>query len=149
MLRSSDALKTNRKSALCVDLFIDFSYDDGANYDTTIKLVDGNNGSGGQNLAFGTGDSSPGQSSNPYTYNIPSGNDTVKIRVRSVGVDASEYYYIDNIVIRGTQIPEINVISNGNTIPDGTNTHSTTNNTEYGNTYYLYYFTRERQCRGG
>lgn len=117
------------------DLFIDFSYDDGASYTTTIQLVDGNSGSGGQNLAFGTGDSSPGQSSNPYTYNIPSGNDTVKIRVRSVGVDASEYYYIDNIVIRGTQIPEINVISNGNTIPDGTNTHSTANNTEYGNTY--------------
>lgn len=116
------------------DLFIDFSYDDGANYDTTIKLVDGNSGSGGQNLAFGTGDSSPGQSSNPYTYNIPSGNDTVKIRVRSVGVDASEYYYIDNIVIRGTQIPEINLLGNSNNIASGSTTISSTINTDFGNT---------------
>lgn len=81
------------------DLFIDFSYDNGSNYTTSIQLIDGNNGGNGQNLAFGTGDTAPGQANNPYFFNIPNNNSNVRIRVRSTNLDSNEFFYIDAITI--------------------------------------------------
>ena len=81
------------------DLFIDFSYNNGSSYTSTIQLIDGNNGGNGQNLAFGTGDTAPGQPNNPYFFNIPNNNSSVRIRVRATNLDSDEFFYIDNITI--------------------------------------------------
>lgn len=81
------------------DLFIDFSYNNGASYTTTIQLIDGNNTGSGKNLAFGTGDTAPGQPNNPYFFNIPNNNSSVRIRVRATNLDSNEFFYIDNITI--------------------------------------------------
>ncbi|WP_291131846.1 choice-of-anchor D domain-containing protein [Flavobacterium sp. UBA7682] len=116
------------------DLFIDFSYNNGSTYTTTVKLVDGNSGSGGQNINFGSGDSSPGQSTNPYVFDVPSTSTSLRIRVRSTSLDSGEFLYIDNIVIRGVGSPEINLQANGNNIPTGSTTISGTINTDFGNT---------------
>jgi len=116
------------------DLFIDFSYNNGGSYSTTVQLVDGNNGGSGQNLAFGAGDAAPGQSSNPYVFNVPAGNNTIRVRVRSEGLDSGEFYYIDNVVISGVGTPEINLQGNGNNIASGSTTISSTINTDFGST---------------
>ncbi len=83
------------------DLFIDFSYNNGSSYTTSIKLVSGANGNGGKNLAFGVGDTSPGQPNNPYFFNIPNNYSSIRIRVRATNLDSNEFYYIDNITITG------------------------------------------------
>lgn len=116
------------------DLFVDFSYDNGGSYPTTVQLVDGTSGSGGQNLAFGVGDGAPGQSSNPYVFSVPGGNNSIRVRVRSIGLDSGEFYYIDNVVIRGVGSPEINLQGNGNDIVSGSTAISTTINTDFGST---------------
>ena len=74
------------------DLFIDFSYNNGSSYTSTIQLIDGNNGGNGQNLTFGTGDTAPGQPNNPYFFNIPNNNSSVRIRVRATNLDSSEFF---------------------------------------------------------
>ena len=109
------------------DLFIQFSYDGGTNYESAIKLVDGDSN---KNLAYGTSDAS----ANPYVHNIPAGNNTVRFRVYCEGVDGGEFYYIDNISVRGTAVPEINLQANGNNIVSGSTTISTTINTDFGST---------------
>ncbi|WP_187658653.1 beta strand repeat-containing protein, partial [Flavobacterium macrobrachii] len=50
--------------------------------------------------------------------------------------DSNEGTYTFNVTANSTPTaPEINIISNGNNIIDGSNTYSTTNNTEFGETY--------------
>ena len=72
------------------DLFIEFSYDNGSSYQSPVKLVDGNSN---KSLAYGTSDVSP----NPYVFNVPSGNNSIRFRVFCVGVDSGEFYYTDNV----------------------------------------------------
>ncbi|MGV9004724.1 choice-of-anchor D domain-containing protein [Flavobacterium sp.] len=115
------------------DLHIDFSYDGGSNYTDTMQLIDGNSsGTGGQNLDFGTGDAAPGQSSNPFTFTIPTNATSIKIRVRSLALDADEYYYIDDVSIKGTPVAEIDVTGNSVSIADDDITPSTTDDTDFG-----------------
>lgn len=114
------------------DLFIDFSYNDGSSYTDSVKLIDGDDGSGGQTLSFGTGDSSPGQPSNPYTFSVPASATTLKIRVRSIALDSGEYYYIDDIEIKGTNAPEIEFLGNSVSIANGDTTPDSNDWTDFG-----------------
>lgn len=109
------------------DLFIEFSYDNGSNYQSAIQLVDGNNN---KNLTYGTAD----VAANPYVFNVPAGNSSVRFRIYCVGVDNGEFYYIDNITVRGTTIPEINLTANSTNIASGSTTISTGINTDFGST---------------
>lgn len=109
------------------DLFIQFSYDNGSNYQSAIKLVDGNSN---KTLAYGTSDTS----SNPYVFSVPSGNDSIRFRIYCVGVDNGEFYYIDNVSVRGNVSPEINLLANSTNIPSGSTTISPTINTDFGST---------------
>jgi hypothetical protein len=114
------------------DLYIDFSYNGGVSYTDSVKLVDGNSGGSGQNLNFGTGDSSPGQSSNPYTFTLPTDASSITIRVRSIGLDSGEYYYIDDVVVKGTLAPEIDVQGNSITIVNNDTTPDSNDWTDFG-----------------
>lgn len=109
------------------DLSIQFSYDGGTTYQTPIKLVIGNMN---KNLAYGTADASP----NPFVLSVPAGNNNVRFRIFCVGVDSTEYYYIDNITVRGIASPEINLQANGNNIVSGSTTIATAINTDFGST---------------
>jgi len=83
------------------NLLIDFSYDGGVFTDQQ-KLIDGQNGGGGETWDWGTPDNDGGAvNSNPYTFTIPSRYNTLAIRVRARNLDDSEYLYIDNLIIQG------------------------------------------------
>ncbi len=107
------------------DLFIQFSYDNGSNYQSAVKLVDG---SSNKTISYGTSDAS----SNPYVFSVPSGNNSIRFRIYCVGVDNGEFYYIDNVTVRGYANPEINLQANGNNIASGSTTISSTINTDFG-----------------
>ncbi|MBI9040832.1 choice-of-anchor D domain-containing protein [Lutibacter sp.] len=86
------------------DLFLDISYDNGVNWQPEVKLIEGENGSGGEDWPWGTPDNDPlgvVVTTNPYIYNVPNGNNQVKIRVRASSAD-NRYFYIDNILVQGT-----------------------------------------------
>ena len=109
------------------DLFIQFSYDNGSTYQSAIKLVDG---SSNKTLSYGTSDAS----ANPFVLSVPSGNNNVQFRIYCVGVDGGEFYYIDNITVRGIGHPEINLTANGTNIASGSSTIATAINTDFGST---------------
>ncbi|RXP49347.1 choice-of-anchor D domain-containing protein, partial [Lutibacter sp. HS1-25] len=114
------------------DLFLDISYDNGANYTQNIKLIDGDNN---ETRNWGTPDSdNQSVDSNPYTFNVPDGNTTIRVRVRANNLDNNEYFYIDNIVITGVLATpaDINVLGNGVSILDDDITPSVTDNTDFG-----------------
>lgn len=93
------------------NLFLDISYDNGVNWEPEIKLIEGENGGGGETWSWGTPDNDPAGvvSVNPYTYTVPAGNSQVRIRVRASSAN-NRYFFIDNIIIRGT--PKCNTIGN-------------------------------------
>lgn len=112
------------------DLWMDISYDGGASYTTSQKLVDGNND---KTVPFGTAD----QVSNPYVFNVPSSATQITVRFRfdesSGGDNEDDYYYIDTVHLEGIMKPsEIDVHGNGISIADGDTTPSTTDDTDFG-----------------
>jgi hypothetical protein len=97
------------------DLFMDISYDNGISWTGTgsVKLVDGfSNASININT---TNLSDPTTvSSNPYPTIIGSSETQVRVRFRVVGLDAGEYYFIDDVTLTGTlgTSPSVNTSSN-------------------------------------
>ncbi len=81
------------------DLYLDISYDDGANY-TSTKLVDGYSSA---NLAFGaTSATNPATvAANPFIVNIPADKTQVKIRIRfdekAGAANTADHYFIDDV----------------------------------------------------
>lgn len=81
------------------DLFLDISYDNGSNWSST-KLVDGFSDA---NINIGnTSASNPTTvATNPWVVNIPSTETQIKVRLRTTTNSATEYYWVDDIVLSG------------------------------------------------
>jgi hypothetical protein len=79
------------------DLFLDLSYDAGTTWTQSVKLVDG---FGNASLAFNeTNDVDPTTVANPFDFALGSATQ-VRVRVRTAGLEAGEYYYVDDVSIR-------------------------------------------------
>ncbi|SFS41408.1 LamG-like jellyroll fold domain-containing protein [Lutibacter maritimus] len=123
------------------DLWLDISYNNGATWAISNRLVNGNNP--GQTIDWGNIDGD-GQSvnSNPYTVNIPNGTTSVKVRVSSVNIDYGEYFNIDDLLISGTlkctnpAAPTAVTPNTGTTICSGASVNLDA--TSAGNTIYWY-----------
>lgn len=87
------------------DLFLDISYNDGASYTTSIKLIDGKTSTTSDVYAFNHVASAGNTVGSPYTFSIPNGNTQVKIRIRfdelNGSNNTSDYYFIDNVSLYG------------------------------------------------
>ena len=90
------------------DLMMDVSYDNGVSWTGTgsTKLVDGfSNLDVDINTTYSPAMPANNGSvtSNPFTINIPSGSTQVRVRFRAVNTDSGgyEYYYIDDVILRG------------------------------------------------
>lgn len=88
------------------DLFLDISYDNGSTWTGTgsIKLVDGFSNA---NINIGgTNASNPTTVlTNPWIVNVSNAETQIKVRLRAVGLDAGEYYWVDDIVLSGESCP--------------------------------------------
>ena len=82
------------------NLYLDISYDNGANY-TITQLIIGDNP--GQNVPWGSTDANAQANLNPYTFLVPAGKNQIKIRIRALSLDDNEFFYIDNIIIKSDQ----------------------------------------------
>src|SRR5690606_23511578 len=72
---------------------------------------------------------------NPYTFNVPNGNNQLKIRLRATSIDNGEYFYIDDIIEEGTvaiSAPEIQVTGNNSEISSGDTSPSLSDDTNFG-----------------
>lgn len=94
------------------DLFMDISYDDGSTWAGagTIQLVDGYSNSSiniNSTNAYSVG-------YNPYPTNISSSETQIRVRFRTAGIGAGEYYFIDDVKLTGIApiVPTISTISN-------------------------------------
>ncbi len=85
------------------DLYLDLSYDNGANWTVSHKLVDGNSGF---DLGFGAIDLARTTNANPFTVAIPNTERQVRMRIRydeAAGLDNTfDRYWVDNIKITAT-----------------------------------------------
>ncbi|SEP88856.1 lamin tail domain-containing protein [Flavobacterium urocaniciphilum] len=86
------------------DLFLDISYDNGVTWTGTgsIKLVDGFSNAG-INMGSTNALDPTTVATNPWIVNVPSSATQISVRLRSVGIIAGEYYFIDNIILKGNQ----------------------------------------------
>ena len=88
------------------DLWLDLSYDDGATWNEadSVKLVGGFRG---LNLPFDSA-SSMAAGSNPYTHEIPSGAEQVKVRIRfdegASSDNSADFYFVDDLRILAEEI---------------------------------------------
>ncbi len=115
---SSTGVDTNE------DLWFDISYDDGITYTSTRLIV----GTTDKNIAYGTADAV----TNPFIFSVPAApvRTQLKIRVRALQLDSSEFFYIDNVKI-GTQ-REIDVLGFPLSIADGDTTPNTSDFSDFG-----------------
>ena len=113
-----------------LDLYI--SYNNGSNYSLIKELIDGNNYN--ENRDWGDIDNSANTANlNPYTFNVPNGNNQIRVQVQAENLDDTEVFYIDNVLIEGTPKPEINTTGLGiSIVGDGTNSPVWFNNTDFG-----------------
>ncbi|MDP5001863.1 MAG: choice-of-anchor D domain-containing protein, partial [Flavobacterium sp.] len=116
------------------DLFMDISYDNGSTWTGagSVKLVDGFSNA---NININTTNAvNPTTvATNPYQIGVV--NTQIAVRFRAVALDASEFYFIDDITLRGilsVASPEINLQGNATTITDGDATPSTADHTDFG-----------------
>ena len=86
------------------DLFLDISYDNGSSWTGTgsVKLVDGFSNAG-INIGNTNASNPTTVASNPWVVNIPSSATQISVRLRSVGIATGEYYFVDDIVLKGSQ----------------------------------------------
>ncbi|RED46551.1 putative secreted protein (Por secretion system target) [Winogradskyella eximia] len=84
------------------DLFLDISYDNGSTWTGTgsEKLVDGYSNAG-LNMGDTNASNPTTVASNPWLVNIADTETQIKVRLRAVGLDGSEYYYVDDIILSG------------------------------------------------
>ena len=89
------------------DLYLDISYDNGTTWTGTgsVKLVDGFSGT---NIAFGATNlvDPTTVGSNPWIINIDNVENQISVRFRVLALlEASEYYYIDDVKLTGVPVP--------------------------------------------
>ncbi len=84
------------------DLYLDISYDNGSTWTGagSVKLIDGYSNTP---IDFGnTNGADPTTvATNPWTVNIDNAETQISVRLRVVGLDVSEYYYVDDIQLTG------------------------------------------------
>lgn len=113
------------------DLYMDISYNGGATYGTSQKLIDGTND---KTVSFGTSD----VVANPYVFNVPNSATQIRVRFRfdenSNDDNEGDFYYIDTVHLEGIMKPsEIDVQGNSVSIADNDLTPSTIDGTDFGN----------------
>jgi uncharacterized repeat protein (TIGR02543 family) len=94
------------------DLFMDISYDNGGTWigNGSIKLVDGFSNTPLNINTTNVADPTT-VASNPWPTNISSTETQISVRFRVVGLDAGEYYWIDDVKVTGVPIPTAPVLS--------------------------------------
>jgi hypothetical protein len=94
------------------DLFMDISYDNGSSWIGTgsIKLVDGfSNTPLNINTTNALDPTTVG--SNPWSTSIAGSETQIRVRFRVVGLEASEYYWIDDVKVTGVPIPTAPILT--------------------------------------
>jgi predicted RNA-binding protein with TRAM domain len=94
------------------DLFMDISYDNGVTWigNGSIKLVDGFSNTPLNINTTNVADPTT-VASNPWPTNISSTETQISVRFRVVGLDAGEYYWIDDVKVTGVPIPTAPVLT--------------------------------------
>ncbi|MBE9575094.1 LamG-like jellyroll fold domain-containing protein [Flavobacterium proteolyticum] len=121
------------------DLYLDVSYNNGASYTTSVKLIDGKNSTTSDVYAFNHVASAGNTVGSPYTFAIPNGNTQVKIRIRFDELNGtsntSDYYFIDNVSLYGNQAGNhLEVLGLNNTNIAHNSSASSINGTDFGET---------------
>lgn len=85
------------------DLFMDISYDNGTSWVGlgSVKLIDGFSNVS-YNISHASSAVDPVSVGSPYLTSIAGGNTQIAVRFRAVGLDAGEFYFIDDIKLEGT-----------------------------------------------
>lgn len=118
------------------NLYLDYSYNNGASW-TAVKLIDGKDSTTSDVFAMGALPSlatAVPTGTNPYILTLSPTATQFKVRIRAV-FDTGDFdiYWIDDLRLVGyTNNPEIEVLGANNNIADGSNTVSSTNNTDFG-----------------
>ena len=90
------------------DLYLDISYNNGATYPTSIKLIDGKNSTTSDVYAFNHNASAGNTVGSPYTFSVPNGNTQISVRIRFDELNGqnntADYYFIDNVSLYGTPV---------------------------------------------
>ncbi|WP_458628041.1 GEVED domain-containing protein [Winogradskyella sp. PC D3.3] len=81
------------------DLYLEISYDGGSTY-TRTKLIDGTSDYDLNINSTGSVTRNPVQA-NPYIVNIPPTETQIRVRFSDHYADASDYYYVDDIILSG------------------------------------------------
>lgn len=124
------------------DLYLDISYNNGATYPVSVKLIDGKANTAPDNLPFSHPASAGNTVGSPYTFSIPNGNTQVRVRVRFDELDnqsnTSDYYFIDNISLYGVPIGNYMTVTGSNNNPVPHNSLAiNTNGTDFGTTQII------------
>ena len=87
------------------DLYVDISYNNGASYTTSIKLIDGKSSTTSDIYPFEHPVSIGNTVGSSYTFPVPSGNTQIRVKIRfdeyNGQNNTSDYYFIDNISLHG------------------------------------------------
>lgn len=118
------------------DLFMDISYDNGSTWVGTgsLQLVDGFSNAS-FNISHGSAAVDPMSVGSPYSVSIPGSNTQIAVRFRAIGLDGSEFYFIDDVKLEGilaVPSPEINLQGNTVNILSGDTTPSAADHTDFG-----------------
>lgn len=119
------------------DLYLDISYNNGATYPVSIKLMDGKTSTSADNLPFSHAAIAGTSVGSPYIFNIPNGSTQLRARIRFDELDnqsnTSDYYYIDNVSLYGTLIANsITITGLSNNTVAHNSTATSTNGTDFG-----------------
>jgi hypothetical protein len=90
------------------DLYLDISYNNGASYSTSVKLIDGKTSTSSDIYSFTHSASSGNTVGSPYIFSVPSGNTQIKVRIRfdenNGQNNTNDFYFIDNVSLHGNSI---------------------------------------------
>jgi len=124
------------------DLWLDLSFDNGATYSSSFRLVTGNVSTTTDSFNFGNTVAGITQAANPFVVDIstdfPAATQImVRIRFDEVAADdnRNDFYYVDDIRLTGLiNGVEMDVLGSNISITDGSTTPAATNGTDFGST---------------
>ncbi|MDP2058965.1 MAG: hypothetical protein Q8J97_04435, partial [Flavobacteriaceae bacterium] len=125
------------------DLWLDLSFDNGATYSSSFRLVAGNVSTTTDNFNFGSTVSGITQAANPFVVDISTdfpAATQIRVRIRfdelSGQNNTLDSYYVDDIRLTGliSGASEIDVLGSNISITDGSTTPAAVNGTDFGST---------------